>query len=214
MKVLFYSIFCAFLLLLSSNLLAQTSQQQIQSTKMISQFFDGKLKFNPKKTRKLSQKELKDVIINNPSIPTVSQAAIVDYFLPAKIVDWRAIIAEIEADCGKIEVIITLDIANAYNSNIVDVWIPPNNKCEKLLEAFAGEFYSHEVGADEVKPCKFDRCVPWDKKRPNCCVHVIQLIDASTECRTSDEDCSNRGCYCSPMKSTQGYYDLFMITKK
>ena len=201
---------------LHSGLLAQTYKQQVKSTKIVSQIFEGKLKFNTKKTKKISHSVLQKDIMSNVLIPAHLKENVYSYLVPNEwdIRNWRGIIAEATADCGKIKVFI-ISISDADSEGVystVTIYIPPQNNCGKLLEKISPLLYGDIFEGKNIQVVKTNVCI--DLGEGKVCALIVILKEAGTitytpaETCNSNSDCNKSNDYIIPL------YDLIMEKNK
>lgn len=208
---------CIAILLLSTSsvLVAQTYKQQLRSTEIISRMFDGKLKFNPQKTKKITATQLQKEIQSNDFIPVHLRDDVYNNLAPSvsEIKNWRAIVAEATADCGEIEVIIAIvyDAETATSEISMEVYLPPNNKCGKLIRALYPVLFKDDFSGKDIKLTTIKRCWPLSAE-VSVCGDVLVLTSTEdtnsieSSCQ-SNSDCSKGGDYVIP------YYELVMEEK-
>ncbi len=198
----------------NSSLLAQTYKQQLKSTKIISQMFGDKLKFNPKKTKKLSHKALQKDIMSNALIPANLREEVYNALVPnvSDIRNWRGIIAEATSDCGEIEVFIIsiADSEGVFNS--VSIYIPPQNKCGKLLEKISPLLYRDVFDGKDIRLTKTNECI--DLGEEAVCALVITLTEAGTISYTSAETCTDNADCSSSTDYVIPLYEVIMEKNK
>ncbi len=182
----------------TSILLAQTYKQQLKSTEIINRMFEGKLKFTPEKTMKITPRQLQKEIESNDLIPAHLRDGIYNSLVTsvADIKDWRGIVAEVTTDCGAIRVLMisTLDGPDSEPEANVEIFIPPNNKCGKLIEALYPALYGEVFGGKDIKAAQSKACMSLSDE-VSVCADVLFLYEDNGQVVYTVSDCeSNTDC--------------------
>ncbi len=210
--------FCLVFVLLTSStfLTAQTYQQQQVSTRIITKMFDGKLKFNPKKTRRISSKQLKKIINSNTVLTSDLKKEVANNLIPkdaSDLFNWYAIVAEFTTECGEVEEWVATWEDSGSKTLVSEIYIffPPNNKCGSVLARLYPTIYKDEYDWKNMNTFTTKRCMNFGNGSICANLIVFSATDdpgflATPDCE-ADSDCGRRFGY-------SGLYDLFMVEGK
>ena len=182
----------------TSVLVAQTYKQQLKSTEIINRMFEGKLKFNPKQTRRITASQLQKEIQANNLIPAYLRENIYHSLVSsvADIKDWRGIVAEATADCGAVRVFFTSSINDNTGQVETDVhiFIPPNNKCGKFIEVLYPILYKDIFEGKNIKVVRSKSCLNLSSEVAVCADVLLLTEDKGQAIYTSNSCENNTDC--------------------
>ncbi len=208
--------FCLVFVLLTSStfLTAQTYQQQQVSTRILTKMFDGKLKFNPKKTRRISSKQLQKIINSNTVLTSDLKKEVASQLIPRSasgLLGWHAIVAEFTAECGEIITLVTLWTEQTHEIHIL---FPPGNKCGSILASLYPGIYKDEYDWENMNTFTAKRCLSlWDDD--SICANLIVFSPFDNPNFLNDQDCeTNSDCSKEEVEVLDYLVDLFMVKKK
>ncbi len=207
-----------FVLLTSSTFLtAQTYQQQQVSTRIITKMFDGKLKFNPKKTRRISSKQLKKIINSNTVLTSDLKKEVANNLIPkdaSNLFNWHAIVAEFTAECEEVTplVLTWFETENKPQVSKIYLFFPPNNKCGSVLARLYPIIYKDEYDWKNMNTFTTKQCINLGNGTICANLIIFSATDdpgflATPDCE-ADSDCGSPFDYYSVLD------DLFMVEGK